>query len=42
MSRDYFLSERLALLELAAKEWVGLGVYRALGRIDDLFPAPNH
>jgi uncharacterized SAM-binding protein YcdF (DUF218 family) len=40
MGRDYFLSERLVLLELAAKEWVGLAVYRALGRTDTLFPGP--
>jgi uncharacterized SAM-binding protein YcdF (DUF218 family) len=38
---DYYLSERLALIEFAAKEWVGLGAYRLLGRIDDLFPGPR-
>ncbi len=27
--------------ESAAKEWVGLAVYRATGRIDRLFPGPQ-
>ncbi len=40
ISRDYMLDERLTLLDLAVKEWVGLVVYRALGRIDSLFPGP--
>lgn len=38
---DYYLSQRLALMEFAVKEWIGLGAYRLLGRIDDLFPGPR-
>jgi uncharacterized SAM-binding protein YcdF (DUF218 family) len=35
------LSAHLALLDFAAKEWVGLAAYRLLGRTDTLFPAPG-
>jgi uncharacterized SAM-binding protein YcdF (DUF218 family) len=38
---EFLLSGHLALLDLAAKEWVGLAAYRLLGRIDTLFPAPR-
>ena len=30
----------LMRLDVAANEWIGLFAYRALGRIDELFPAP--
>ncbi|WP_257175636.1 MULTISPECIES: YdcF family protein [Bradyrhizobium] len=30
----------MLLVHLASREWVGLAAYRALGRIDSLFPAP--
>ncbi len=33
--------ENLQTFETAAKEWVGLAVYRATGRIDRLFPGPQ-
>jgi uncharacterized SAM-binding protein YcdF (DUF218 family) len=39
-SRDYFLSERLELLKVAAKEWLGLTAYYAAGHIDSVFPGP--
>jgi uncharacterized SAM-binding protein YcdF (DUF218 family) len=41
MSRDYMLDDRLTILDLAVKEWVGLVAYRALGRIDTIFPGPE-
>lgn len=37
---DFALAEHLRLVDLAAKEWVGLIAYRAAGRIDSLFPGP--
>jgi uncharacterized SAM-binding protein YcdF (DUF218 family) len=37
---DFLLAGHLDLVELAAKEWVGLVAYRLLGRTDDLFPGP--
>jgi uncharacterized SAM-binding protein YcdF (DUF218 family) len=37
----FSLSEHLALVDVAAKEWVGLLAYRLLGRIDSLWPAPQ-
>jgi uncharacterized SAM-binding protein YcdF (DUF218 family) len=37
---DFFLSDRLRLLELAAKEWVGLVAYHLLGRTPHWFPGP--
>ena len=40
LGRDLYLSERLPLLELAMKEWIGLVAYRLMGRIDELFPGP--
>ena len=33
--------QNLQTFESAAKEWVGLAVYRATGRIDRLFPGPQ-
>lgn len=36
----FLLSEHLPLVDLAAKEWVGLVAYRLAGRIDAIFPAP--
>jgi uncharacterized SAM-binding protein YcdF (DUF218 family) len=38
---DFALAEHLHLVDLAAKEWVGLLAYRAAGRIDSVFPAPD-
>jgi uncharacterized SAM-binding protein YcdF (DUF218 family) len=38
---EFLLDGHLALLDLAAKEWVGLAAYRLLGRTDALFPAPQ-
>jgi uncharacterized SAM-binding protein YcdF (DUF218 family) len=35
------LAGELSLLTLATREWIGLTVYRALGRSDALFPGPN-
>ncbi|WP_284946858.1 YdcF family protein [Acidisoma cladoniae] len=35
------LPERLALVDLAAHEWVGLTAYWLLGRTDALFPSPQ-
>jgi uncharacterized SAM-binding protein YcdF (DUF218 family) len=40
MSRDYFVTERLSILELAVKEWIGLTAYYLVGRTDTLFPGP--
>lgn len=37
---DFALADHLDLLDLAAKEWVGLVAYRLLGRIDEVFPGP--
>jgi uncharacterized SAM-binding protein YcdF (DUF218 family) len=37
---SFFLSEHLELLDVAAKEWVGLVAYRLLGHTDALFPGP--
>jgi uncharacterized SAM-binding protein YcdF (DUF218 family) len=34
------LSSGLAIVDLAAKEWIGLIAYRLTGRTDALFPAP--
>ena len=34
-------AENLRTFEIAAKEWVGLAIYRATGRIDRLFPGPQ-
>lgn len=34
------MSGNLDLLDRAAKEWVGLAAYHAMGRTDSLFPAP--
>ncbi len=34
-------AENLRTFETAAKEWVGLAIYRATGRIDRLFPGPQ-
>lgn len=33
--------EQLGFIGLAEKEWIGLVVYRLMGRSDDLFPAPQ-
>jgi uncharacterized SAM-binding protein YcdF (DUF218 family) len=41
VSSDFSLSEQLTLVNAAAKEWVGLIVYRIMGRTDALFPAPG-
>jgi len=38
---DFALAEHLFLLDLAAKEWVGLVAYRLFGRTDALFPGPE-
>jgi uncharacterized SAM-binding protein YcdF (DUF218 family) len=38
---DFYLSDRLRMVELAAKEWTGLVAYRLLGHIDHLFPGPK-
>jgi uncharacterized SAM-binding protein YcdF (DUF218 family) len=40
MHRDYFLGDRLPILDLAVKEWIGLAAYYAMGRIPELFPGP--
>lgn len=40
MGRDYFLADRLPIVELAVKEWIGLAAYYAMGRIPELFPGP--
>jgi uncharacterized SAM-binding protein YcdF (DUF218 family) len=37
---SFFLSEHLQLVDVAAKEWVGLVAYRLLGHTDALFPGP--
>jgi uncharacterized SAM-binding protein YcdF (DUF218 family) len=37
---DFLLADHLGLMDLAAKEWVGLVAYRLLGRIDEVFPGP--
>lgn len=37
----YLLYEELPPLSIAIKEWIGLVVYRVLGRTDALFPAPR-
>jgi uncharacterized SAM-binding protein YcdF (DUF218 family) len=34
--------ENLKTFAAAAKEWIGLAVYRATGRIDSLFPGPGN
>jgi len=34
-------AENLRTFAIAAKEWIGLAVYRATGRIDRLFPGPE-
>lgn len=39
-SRDYFLSQRLDLLDIAAKEWLGLAAYYEAGHIAQVFPGP--
>jgi uncharacterized SAM-binding protein YcdF (DUF218 family) len=35
------LTQHLVLVELAAREWLGLLAYRSLGRTDALFPGPQ-
>ncbi len=35
---EFSLSEQLALVNLAAKEWIGLLIYYIMGRTDALFP----
>jgi hypothetical protein len=30
----------LAILDMAAKEWIGLIAYRVMGKTDALFPGP--
>jgi len=37
---NFWLRQRLGLLDLAAKEWIGLVAYDLLGRTDKLFPKP--
>lgn len=39
---DKHLSDNLALLDRATHEWQGLLLYRLTGKIDVLFPSPNH
>jgi uncharacterized SAM-binding protein YcdF (DUF218 family) len=34
------IPQGLMRLDLGVNEWLGLFAYRALGRIDDVFPAP--
>jgi uncharacterized SAM-binding protein YcdF (DUF218 family) len=42
VSPDTFsLGQNLARLDYAMREWVGLAVYRLLGRIDTVFPGPS-
>ena len=41
LDRGFSLAERLALLRIAVREWVGLTAYYILGRIDSWFPAPS-
>lgn len=38
---DFSLARHLGLLDLVAKEWVGLAAYRLLGRVDTLLPGPQ-
>jgi uncharacterized SAM-binding protein YcdF (DUF218 family) len=38
---DFDPARNLRTFEIAAKEWIGLAVYRAAGRIDHLFPGPT-
>jgi uncharacterized SAM-binding protein YcdF (DUF218 family) len=38
---DLSLSDQLAMVNGAAREWVALVVYRVMGRTDALFPAPG-
>jgi len=38
---EFSLSRHLGLVDVAAKEWVGLVAYRLFGRIDSLLPAPQ-
>jgi hypothetical protein len=38
---DFDPARNLRTFEIAAKEWIGLAVYRAAGRIDHLFPRPT-
>jgi len=37
---DHF-AERLALVDAAAREWMGLLAYWITGKTSDLFPGPN-
>jgi uncharacterized SAM-binding protein YcdF (DUF218 family) len=37
---NFVMVKEFLRLDLAAKEWIGLVVYRLLGRTDQLFPAP--
>ncbi len=34
------ISQGLPRVDVAVNEWIGLAAYRAMGRIDDIFPAP--
>ena len=34
-------AERLEIVDIAAKEWIGLLAYRVAGRTDALFPGPG-
>jgi uncharacterized SAM-binding protein YcdF (DUF218 family) len=40
-STTFTAALEFARLDLAAKEWIGLVVYRLLGRTDSLFPSPH-
>lgn len=40
-SWDFDPARNLRIFEIAAKEWIGLAVYRVTGRIDHLFPRPT-
>jgi uncharacterized SAM-binding protein YcdF (DUF218 family) len=40
LGRDFDPARNLRTFEIAAKEWIGLAVYRMTGRIDHLFPGP--
>ncbi|MGE5539364.1 MAG: YdcF family protein [Gemmatimonas sp.] len=38
---SFELTKELERLEIAVREWIGLAVYRAMGRIDELLPGPG-